>query len=138
MEETKPIPTSLKIVAILFIVGGIFAVIEVIVSLMNNRISINFGVLGLFIGPGLLRLRRGWRTCALVFIWIALIGVPIIALLFLVVQGPLDFKIFGQPVGHVSKGFGFIAAAIVFAVVFWEYRVLTRPDVRELFGVTAS
>jgi len=62
------IPLSLKVVAVLFIISGIFSVIEVVVDLMHSHINIHFGVLCLFVGPGLLRLRRGWRTCGLVFL----------------------------------------------------------------------
>lgn len=133
--DRKSLPISLVIVAVLFFIGGAFAVIEVMTSLMHGRININFGVLGLFIGPGLLRLRRGWRTCALVFIWIALIGVPIVALLFLAAEGPLDFRVFGQKVGHASKTAGLIMVGLSFVVALWKYRVLTRRDVRRLFGV---
>jgi len=135
MDSGQPPPTSLKIVAGLFIFGGVCSAIELVVSLMHSHININFGVLGLFIGPGLLRFSRGWRTCALVFLWIAMIGVPIIALLFMASQGPLDFKVFGQKVGHVSKEFGLAIAVILFLLSFWQYRVLTRPDVRTLFGI---
>jgi hypothetical protein len=133
--DRRTLPTSLVVVAVLFIIGGIYAVIEILIFFMHREININFGVLGLFIGPGLLRLSRGWRTCALVFIWIALIGVPIIALLLLATKGPLDFNVFGQTVGHVSKAAGLIVAGVVFVVALWEYRVLTRLDVRRLFGV---
>ena len=135
MDENRQIPASLKAVAILFILGGIFAVIEVLVSLARSHININFGVLGLFIGPGLLALKPGWRTCALVFLWIAMIGIPIIAVLMLGHSGPLDFKIFGEEVGHASKEFSLAVAVILFLLSFWQYRVLTRPDVRRLFGV---
>ena len=135
MNEEQHIPASLKVVAILFILGGIYSVIEVIVAIAHSRISINFGVLGLFIGLGLLALRPGWRTCALVFTWIAIIGIPIIALLFITVRGPLDFKIFGQVIGHTTKGFGLLIAGILFTVALWQYPVLTRPDVKELFQV---
>ncbi|MEN8127879.1 MAG: hypothetical protein ABFR90_08770 [Planctomycetota bacterium] len=135
MDTEHEIPISLKIVAWLFIIGGIFAVLEVIVSLMHSHININFGVLGLFIGPGLLHLRSGWRTCALVFIWLALILVPIAAVFMLTTTGPLDFMIFGQKAGHVGKGVGFSVAVFIFALTFWQYRVLTRLDVRRLFGV---
>ena len=82
MDSYQPAPASLKIVAALFIFGGICSAIEVIVSLMYGHININFGVLGLFIGPGLLRFSSGWRTCALVFLWIGFILTPIIALVF--------------------------------------------------------
>ena len=135
MDENRQIPTSLKVVAILFILGGISAVIEVLVSLAHSHLNINFGVLGLFIGPGLLALRPGWRTCALVFLWIAMIGIPIIAIVMLGHSGPLDFKVLGQNVGHASKELGLAIAVILFLLALWQYRVLTRPDVRRLFGV---
>ena len=105
---------------------------------MNNHININFGVLGLFIGPGLLRLSRGWRTCALVFLWIAIIGAPFIAIIFIAHSGPLNFTLFGQKVGHASKEIGLAIAAIVFVIALWQYRVLTRPDIRPLFGLPAG
>ena len=104
MYEKRNIPVSLKIVAILFILGGVHSVIEIIISIAYSRININFGILGLFIGPGLLALRPGWRTCALVFIWIALIFIPIFSVLVLFHSGPLDFNVFGQKVGNASKG----------------------------------
>jgi len=135
MDSGQPAPSSLKIVAVLFIFGGVCSAIEVVVSLMHSHININFGLLGLFIGPGLLRFSRGWRTCALVFLWIAMIGIPIIALLFMASQGPLDFKVFGQKVGHISKELGLAIAVIMFLLSFWQYLVLTRPDVRTLFGI---
>ena len=135
MEEKPQIPTSLKVVAILFIIGGVFAAIEVLVSFVNGRININFGVLGLFIGPGLLALRPGWRTCGLVFIWIALIGMPIAAILMLAQPNSLRFGLFGLDVGHAPLVVGLAVAAGTFALAFWQYRVLTRPDVRRLFGL---
>jgi hypothetical protein len=138
MDNTTPIPASLRVVAFLFILGGVFSLIEVIVSLMHSYININFGVLGLFIGPGLLRLSRGWRTCALVLLWIAMIGIAIVAVLFMTISGPLDFKLFGQKVGHASKELGLVLAAVVFALALWQYRVLTRSDVRRLFGLPGA
>lgn len=138
MDSEQVAPTSLKVVAGLFIFGGACSAIEVVVSLMHGSIDINFGVLGLFIGPGLLRFSRRWRTCALVFLWIALIGVPIIELLFMTHHGPLDFKVFGQKIGHAAKEFGMAAAAVAFALALWQYRVLVRPDIRELFGVNSG
>jgi hypothetical protein len=130
---TRSLPLALKIVAFLFILGGISAAIEVIASLMNNRININFGVLGIFIGFGLLRLSQGWRTCALVFTWLGLIAIPIIGFLFLGHSGPLDFSVFGQKVGHVSKELGVGMVVVIFVYTVWQYRILTRADVRCLF-----
>jgi hypothetical protein len=138
MNDPKSIPASLKVVAALFILSGISSLLEIIVSLLHGHISINFGVLGLFIGAGLLRLSPTWRTWALVFTWIALVGAPLVGLIFLIVPGPLDFNLFGQPVGHAPKAAGVAVAVVVFLVALWQYRVLTRPDVRALFLAPAA
>ena len=135
MDMDKRLPGALKIVAALFVIGGILAVIEVVVSLMRNRLSLNFGVLGLFIGVGLLRLRRGWRTCAVVFLWFGLILLPIVFLLGLLGVIPAYLQIFGVRVARVP-GWTVSAAAIpFFLLVLWQYRVLVRPDIRSLFGL---
>ena len=133
MNDYRKIPLSLKIVAILFILGGITATIEMLVALTHNRISFNFGVLGFFIGPGLLALRPGWRTCALVFIWIGLIIAPLFILLMLGHSGAVDFKVLGAKIGHVPRGIALMMAIIEFLICFWQYRVLTHPDIRVLF-----
>lgn len=135
MQEKKSIPVSLKVVAILFILAGINTAIEIVVSLTHNRVNLNFGILGFLIGPGLLSLRPGWRTCALVFTWFGLIGIPILALLAITVQVSLHFMLFGQVIGNISKGLFLIWTVILFAVALWQYHVLTRPDVKELFQV---
>jgi len=133
MKKVKDIPIPLKIVAILFIIVGTVAVIDVVVSLLHNHIDINFGVLGLFIGLGLLALRPGWRICALVWLWIAMVGVPIVTLIMMTQSGPLDFNVLGQKVGNVSKELGLIVPAIAFTLAVWQYRVLKRPDIQRLF-----
>ena len=138
MDNITPIPTSLRVVSFLFILGGVLSTIEVIGSLMLGNLNINFGVLALFIGPGLLRLSQGWRTCALVFLWIAIIAIPIIAILFMTTSGPLDVKLFGQKVGRAPKELGISLAGLMFLLAVWEYRVLTRPDVRRLFGMPGT
>jgi len=129
----QSIPTSLKIVAWLFIISGVSAAIEIVVSLMNNHINLNFGVLGIFIGIGLFNLRNGWRICGLVFVWIAIIIMPIILLLMLSSSGPLDFSVFGQKVGHVSKGMIIIPGLLLYALILWERWVLSRSDIKALF-----
>jgi hypothetical protein len=101
MDEKKSIPVSLTVVAILFILSGISAAIGDVVSLMYSHLNPIFGVLQnlilgilmILIGIGLFELSRGWRTCALVINWIAIIGLPILALLTITVRAPLNFTI---------------------------------------------
>jgi hypothetical protein len=138
MSEDRQLPVSLKVVAVLFILSGINAIIEIIVALANGTININFGVLGIFIGIGIFRLRRGWRTCGLVFLWIALIAIPILTVLMFSVSGQLDFNVFGQKAGYIRKELAFVIMAFIFLLCLWQYRVLVRPDVRQLFGLVVE
>lgn len=137
MEPHQSAPLSLKIVAALFILGGISSIIDAIINLTQGTLPLNFGVLGLFVGIGLLRLSRAWRTCALVFLWIAFIALPLVGLAFLFLAGPVNYTIFWQKVGPGSRVIGVALAALLFAVAVWQYRVLTRPEIRKLFGLSA-
>jgi hypothetical protein len=133
MTELRGVPISLKVVAGLFILSGVLSLIDVIVSLFQGGINLNLGVLGLFIGAGLLRLSPTWRGWALVFTWIEIIGAPIIGVLFLVLPGPLNYRLWGQPAGNAPKAAGVALALVVFLIALWQLRVLTRPGVRALF-----
>lgn len=130
----KPnIPLSLKIVAWLFIISGIMSAIEVILALSLGNININFGVLNIFAGIGLLKLSSGWRTYSLVMIWLAMIVVPVVTIVLLSAAGPLDLNFFGQKIGNASRFSALILIVPMYVLVIWQYRVLTRPDVKELF-----
>jgi hypothetical protein len=59
-------------------------------------------------------------------------------ILFITASEPLDFKLFGQKIGHASNGVGIALAALMFTLAVWQYRVLTRPDVRRLFGAPGA
>ena|SRR5688572_508039 len=129
-------PTSLRVVAWLFIAFGLLAVCEIIAALFNSRISINLGVLGIFIGRGIFRLSQGWRTLGLVFLWIGMIvlGICMTNILF----GGGSFTLYGA---RLSRGdalvIGLPITVAFLSLAIWQYRVLTRPEVRRLFGLQA-
>lgn len=134
MNSTRKAPLSLMIVAAIFVLGGLSSVLNVLISLANGRIRLDLGILGLFIGFGLVRFSPGWRTCGLFFIWLTMIGAPIFGLLFLAQSAPPTMKLLGQQIGHAPKTTGVLLAAFVFVVAFFQYRVLNRPAIRELFS----
>ncbi|MEA2677249.1 MAG: hypothetical protein QOJ81_1390 [Chloroflexota bacterium] len=133
MRNNELIPTSLKVVAALFMLTGATSLIAILLALMNGRIDIEFGALGLPIGWGLLHFSPGWRTLALVFLVLGIVGLPLIGLLFLTTQGPVGFSILSLPMGQVSKEVGLGFAAVAWVVSVWQFRVLTSDDVRLLF-----
>ncbi len=133
------IPASLFAVAVLFGIQGVLAVLDVVVSLFHYHVSINFGVLALLVAPGLLSLSRGWRTFALVTLWLSLIGcAAMAALVFLEATGPLPLFSYGRHIGFIPKWAAIAWAVAFFALALWQYSVLTRPDVRRLFGLSGD
>ena len=140
LNVDKSVPTSLRVVAWLFILLGIGSVSQVIVcNLLNRPVNYNFDFLGIFIGPGILKLRRGWRICGLFLTWWHLI-VPLVGLIILIFStaGPtMTVRIDGLPV-QVPKVYVAIFIVVVFLVASWVYSVLTRRDIKEQFGLTTG
>lgn len=127
----RPIPQPLKIVAWLFIISGISSAIQVIVLLLSGHININLGVLSIFIGQGLLRFNPRSLSWAMFFTWLGLIFIPAFILLSLLSPGNLN--IFGLNFGQAPPGLGFIVGVAAFALVYWQYTVLTDYEIRQLF-----
>ncbi len=109
MEREPEIPRELKIVAYLLIIFGVIVLIEILLDLMNARLNFNFGVLQLPCGIGLLRLRRGWRTCAMALLWFGLIANALFCLG--VIFGSPVLTFLGQPVGLAPRPLSLVLAA---------------------------
>jgi hypothetical protein len=133
MAQERQIPTALSIVAYLFLVFGVLTAIDMIFRLTRGEIYLDAGILGIWIFAGLRRYSRGWRTCALVVIWIAFIVLPLAIVYALFEGGPAHLEVFGQRVASVSPGWVVVVAALFFPLEIWQYRVLTRPDIYRLF-----
>ena len=135
MGRYAQIPTSLKVVAYLFILSGVAALIDIIVAASEGRLRFNLDVLGLFIAVGLLRLNLTWRTVALVWCVLGMIVAAIIGLALLLAgaEDLPDVSVFGRIVGGIQAAAGVVLAAAYFLISLWQYRVLTRPHVRALF-----
>lgn len=127
------IPAALRGVAGLFIFTGVMALLDIGLALAERRLSLNFGVLGLLIGPGLLRLSRTSWVWALVFTWVVMIGSGLALGAVLLAPGRVEFRLFGLTVGEGSRLMAAGLGVIIFLLVLWQYWVLTRPDVRQLF-----
>jgi hypothetical protein len=134
IEKTK-IPLSLIIVACLFISGGIFACIEMVSTIMQGRVHISITVIGIFIGWGLFVLSRGWRICALVLLWILIICIPVISLFYLN-QPSSGFyvSIFGNKLPR-EPILILLLNVLCLLLLLWSYWVLTRPQIKSLFGI---
>jgi hypothetical protein len=139
MNSQHRIPTSLSVLAYLFLVYGLLAAVIQIIQLFDWLNGYGLGlhpeIICVWVFAGLRRRSRGWRIFALVLIWLS-----IAAVLF----GLGYTLVFREPVavnglGHtrlVSPLVGAALTAPFLLLSFWAYRVLTRPDIRALFCKT--
>ena len=133
MKDHQPIPTALQIVAAIFLLYGVGTVVGMLVLLASGSVRIDFWFLGIPTFFGLRRFSIGWRTFALMCIWFGLIICPIAFLHGVTGSTPTYFKLFGIGIGQIAPVWLSVASVPMFLLQLWQYRVLTRPDIRALF-----
>lgn len=117
---------DVRIVAWLFIISGALALLG---AYQGGRFVLGTGLLGVPIGIGLLNYRSGWRTIALVWLWFGLIGFPVLGSLALFAGS--NGELFGSRSPLLFAG----VFAAAFLLELWQYRVLTRHEVRRWFDL---
>jgi hypothetical protein len=131
-------PTSLIVVAILFIVVGLWGAWDMISGSSRSAITIHFGVLGLAIGPGLLSLRPGWRKAAIVCVWLTIAALVVATALVLFGSG-VRVTILDRVVdAGRHRALALLALAPLVAASAWVYSVLAREDIKRLFDRAAG
>jgi hypothetical protein len=133
MKDKRKIPTALSVVSYLFLFLGIVAVVEIIIGATRGAIHPNFYFLGIWIFSGLRRFSRGWRTCALVFTWLGLIGLTFIIGCVLYDGGAVYFRPSDHKMVSIPLVWSLAITLPFFLLQMWQYRVLTRASVRNLF-----
>jgi len=117
----RNLPKSLIVLSTLWIVTGIVGVVELVDFLRGRTPNLSLGAVGLLLGPGLLYRLPLARICALALSWLAFVVSGLIFLTSLL---------------NVLTGgwLGLLLAALVFGTTYWQYHVLTRVDIRQLFA----
>jgi hypothetical protein len=127
----RPLPWDLRLVAYLYLAGGIAAIVHMVVAAIAGRPLLNAAVVFLIVGLGLLRLRRAWRRRAIVItVALPLLGLAMTGYLY-VLNGRNFVKWVGFSQGTVA---GIAACAVLLALVVWMLRVLSSARTRALFG----
>jgi hypothetical protein len=125
--EPKLMPLDLKLVAGMFIISGILMAIDMLTPLVNGRLefALNFGVIQIPIGFGLLTLKQRWRRWAIIYLVIS----SVILILF-VILALYDIRIAGEAPHKMEILFALVG---IISLMLWMYRVLTKPSTLELF-----
>lgn len=130
------LPVSLRVVAWLFILSGVLVWWGVLTSVLLGKPNFPLpGVLELFAGVGLLRLRPGWRTCALVLLWISIVLSALMAIALLAGTGSAPVHLNGHLAARVPAAALSLLAFAQLGFSLWQVSVLCREDVRALFGL---
>ncbi len=69
------------------------------------------------------------------FLWLAMIGIPIIMAWLLLAGGQVDLTLLGAKIGRVPSAAVVPLCLPLLALAIWQYWVLTRADIRRLFGL---
>jgi hypothetical protein len=129
-------PAALAVIAWLFILTGMFAVVAMVNNLIvRHDVILDLNIIGLWIGPGLLRAEERFRRWALWYDRASLAAIPIVAILS-AFFGPaqLGLQFFGViPIGSMSRTVLLTVLAVGWVLALWEYTVLQRRDVRAQF-----
>jgi len=133
MKQHRPIPGCVWWVAVVFVVVGLAALADIVVSIRQHYFPVMVGIVGLIIGPGLLRRSRVCRVCGLFLTILALIGIPLLVLLHLFGGLPAEFKLLGISMCDIPAAVLLLTACVIYTITLWQYHVLNRPDIRVLF-----
>lgn len=132
-DPPNRLPFALRLVAVLFILSGMDAALKMVFALLAGMLKLDVGLLGIWIGLGLMRRHPAARTWALVYLWLAGLASLAVTALFVSRGGPFEFRIFGVLVGHVPLSVALATAGLLLVLLIWQYRVLKRSDVRRIF-----
>jgi hypothetical protein len=135
-------PACVVVIAIFFICMGAWSIWTIIASLACSRLYLNFGVLMLPVGIGLLNLKPWARCCAMVSVVITYVIAGIGAIIFLAAiasSGQAHVTWNGREAVGPERGWAAICCAtMLFALTTWNiwmHRALTRPRVMTAFGL---
>jgi len=126
-------PRSITIIGVLYIIGGVLSIWDVISDLFRSHININFAVCLLFVGIGLLKLKdssRGWAI-----FWIVL-GYILSVVLFV---GYFAFQNFsvkwnGAEVhGPLRPIIGLGTPVVLGLLLFWVHSILRCSEIVAMF-----
>lgn len=121
----------LQAVGWFFVFGGLLSALEIAIALTSFRVSINFCVLGVPIGFGLLRLSPGWRLFALGLLWCTLAAIAVAA--FLPLPGNKFLTFLGLRVSEANHTAFVLVIVASLAATIAAIAVLQGHKIRMLF-----
>jgi len=115
------------------LISGVSELVKIIISISRpHGLYLSLGILGIPICFGLLRHSGWWRSVSLFMIWIALIVSPIIYFIGVFAAPITYFEVLWMQF-NVPRVLFVLLAALSYALIVWQYRVLTEDSIARLF-----
>jgi hypothetical protein len=132
-QPDTEIPRDLRIVGYITIAFGLLSTFDMIVRLLKGGLHVDFGIVQIPIGLGLLRLQPMSRRLAVVFLSLAFLLLLIFIGFTIVSPQPPDLMLFGDWAGTAPRPFALALSIASGILIAWEFNVLRREDVQRLF-----
>ncbi len=126
-------PLSVQIIARLFILLGILSVLDMArwyLHAPGMGLYINLGIIGFFVGPGLLKGVPAWRKVAMIAIVLGLIASVVATVVTIALPFYAD-----APINATYSIVSAILGGSLGFLFFWAYRVLRKPEIMTFFSV---
>lgn len=130
MRNDQQLPISLKIIAAVYILHGLWDFVApflVETAKANDVVGIIVNTVHIFAGFGLLQLSPGWRKFCLCICWIVFI-VGILVVIVVIATLPSVFSDADAP-----SVIDWLGGTAVLGFYVWQYLTLTSPSIRRLF-----
>jgi hypothetical protein len=120
---------QLTIVALVFLVAGIWAAVEVVSDFIHGEININLGVLATVVGLGLFAKRDSARKLGRCFSWFYILVALLMGIMVATHKATITW-LDHQPTGNQYYFYGFAVAAIIGLFGYWMDWVLRHDRTR--------
>lgn len=119
------IPSSLKIVAWIFILTGLNGLISMLISFNTNHIKLSLDAIKLYVGIRFFVRSKSSRKAAIFLVCLDFILIPIALVILLNTnQSQMDFRLFGYTFGKIPTAGTFLLVIIMLLLNVWQYKVL--------------
>jgi len=125
---------AIRVFACLFILAGVESIFGMIYGLFQRNLRIDFTVLGIFIGKGLLDRKELWWKWAVFLAWLGIVFTPLFSAIYALIPAEHSAEVMGLDVSMFVPSYTvYILLAVFFAFSLWQRRVLAKPEVRGAF-----
>ena len=131
-------PRALRVVAALFALGAVLAVLQMLLGLSQDRLNLDLAVLGFWIAPGLLRGDRTWRRWAIALAAIQAVAIGLATPFVVGGSGTITVNLPGVHLTDAPEWVWLVASIPWGVIAAWQWWLLTRPAIRARFNPAAE